>query len=339
MKDYFKASVEKLRKEFSEKRNISIFVHTNPDGDAMGAALGLRAYFKKAGHTVSVISPGVFADFFLWMPGSDTVLIFDGNREEVKEIIKNSDLLFGVDFNDFSRLNGLEHFVAKQDKTKIIIDHHPFPRAKVDFLFDCTEVSSASELVYEFMREVKLASIDKEIASCIYTGILTDTGNFSHNDSHPRTFEVIAELMSYDINKEEIRRNLFQNFTYDRLRLQGLALHDRLVYLPEHKTAYIYLSQKDLEAYNFKLGDTEGFVNMPLAIKDVNFSVLFIEKEKFVKLSLRSKGDFDVNEFARKYFDGGGHRNAAGGRSFKNMEETLRYFESLLPENIKTTRT
>lgn len=334
MKDYFKQSVEELRLVFEQKRKIVILVHTNPDGDALGAALGLRAYFLKAGHEATVVSPNCFAEFFEWMPGASEILRYESERDEAKKVIDDADLIFGVDFNDFARINGMQKYIEKQKKQKIIIDHHPYPNIKVDYLFSCTSVSSASELTYEFIIEVALTEINKEIATCLYTGIVTDTGNFSHNDSHPRTYEIVADLIRQDIEKEKIIRSVYQNFSLNRLRLQGFALYEKLRYFEEYSTAYISLTQEELERFNFKIGDTEGFVNMPLAIKNVNFSVLFIEKEKFVKLSLRSKGNFDVNAFARKYFDGGGHKNAAGGRCFKPMNETLAYFESLLSKDL-----
>ncbi len=332
MKDYFKKSAEELRQLFKEPKKICIFVHTNPDGDAMGSALALKKYFTNTNHLVSVVSPSCFADNFRWMPGADELFIFENDRSRVKELIKESDILFGVDFNDFARLNGLQRFVDKQPKTKVIIDHHPFPNIKADYVFSCTSVSSASELTYEFMIELRLSDIDKDIASCIYTGIMTDTGNFSYNDSNPRTYEIVAEILKHKIAQDEIRRCLFQNFTFKRLQLKGFTLYEKLRYLPKYHTAYISLTKDDLAKFDFKIGDTEGFVNLPLSISDVNFTVMFIENDNFVKLSLRSKGDFDVNLFARKFFDGGGHKNAAGGRSFKNMDETLRYFETLLPK-------
>ncbi|MCK5535729.1 MAG: bifunctional oligoribonuclease/PAP phosphatase NrnA [Bacteroidales bacterium] len=330
--DLFSDTIKDLQQLFSKKQKIALIIHCNPDGDAIGSALALKHYFENSGHVATVISPNDYSDSFKWMPNIEKTLIFETQKDEVLKTIDESDIIFGVDFNDWARTNKLSNVIEKLSKIKIVIDHHPSPSPNLnaDYLYSCTKVSSAAEIVYEFMLCLGISKLNTVIASCIFTGVMTDTGNFSYNDSNPRTYSIISELADYGVDKEKIRRSLFQVFTFNRMRLKGYALNQKMNFFPEFHTAYIWLTQKDLEQFNFKLGDTEGFVNLPLSIKEVYFSVLFIEKDNKIKMSLRSKGNFDVNLFARKNFDGGGHLNAAGGRSFKSMEKTLAKFEALL---------
>jgi phosphoesterase RecJ-like protein len=333
--DLFSQSIEEVSQLFQVKRKIALFIHCNPDGDALGSALALKEYFENAGHEISVITPNDFPEYYAWLPGADKIRVYENHAEEVNPIIEKADIFFGVDFNDWDRIKSIYKVLKNFKKPTIVIDHHPNPNIDADYVYSCTKVSSAAEIVYEFMLRLNLMPINKTIATCIFTGVMTDTGNFSYNDANPRTYSIISELSSFDIDKERIRRLLFQVFSYNRMRLKGYALNEKMRFFPEFHAAYIWLTMDDLARFEHKLGDTEGFVNLPLDIKEVHFSVLFVEKDNKIKMSLRSKGNFNVNEFARKHFDGGGHVNAAGGRSFLSMEATLKKFETLL-ENYKT---
>ncbi len=331
-RNLFADSKDELARLFETPKKIALVVHCNPDGDAIGSALALKHYFVKAGHLAKVIAPNAYAQSYAWMPQVEQTLVYEQQPGAAKALLDESDILFGVDFNDWERTNKLASELISFQGVKIVIDHHPNPSENLNtpYVFSCIEVSSAAEIVYEFMLEMNLAPIDEVIASCIFTGIMTDTGNFSYNDASPRTYGIISELSAYHIDKERIRRLLFQVYSFERMRLKGFALNHKMKFFPEHNTAYIWLTKEELAQYNHQLGDTEGFVNMPLDIKEVYFSVLFIENDQKIKMSLRSKGNFDVNLFARKHFDGGGHLNAAGGRSYIGMEKTLNKFEHLL---------
>lgn len=331
--------LSKYTKEISElflsSENIIIICHINPDGDSIGAQLALYQYFKSTGKNVTLLAPNNLQEFLKWMDGSDEINIFIKDRKNGRILINKADLIIMVDFNQPGRLGEAEEFVVASHAKKIIIDHHLDPVDFADIIISDPTKCSTSELVHEIITSINGGTfMNKSYAEALYVGIISDTGNFEHGTYSSRTFRIVADLLDAGIVKENIINLIYNNFSSDRLRLQGFALNQRMVVLPEFKSAYIYLSKKDLKDYNHVKGDTEGFVNMPLSIKGIYFAALLIEKDNFIKLSFRSKGQFPSNEFASLYFSGGGHLNASGGEYFDTLDNTIAYFLKLLKENI-----
>jgi phosphoesterase RecJ-like protein len=313
-------------------RKIAILTHLNPDGDTLGSALALSKLFIKAGHHPQVITPNDYPDFLRWMPGIEQVIVMNRANDRVAELVKSADVIFCIDFNELKRVKQISEVFDVASAYKVLIDHHPDPQVRVDCQLSDTSVSSTAELVYRFIFELAFQHlIDHDIASCLYTGIMTDTGCFSYNSSNRRTWETVAELLDYGIDKDKIYSLIYDNFSTHRMRLLGFSLNEKLEVFPEYKTGIISLSKQDMLRYHFEVGDSEGFVNYPLSISGIHFSALFIEKDDHVKISFRSKGKFAVNEFSRKNFNGGGHKNASGGESYTNLEEAVRHFKHLLP--------
>lgn len=327
---------KRISAELKNKNNIIIFTHRNPDGDALGAALGLYHFLKMQKKDVRVISPNAYPEFLHWLPGDEEIIQFNKQKTFAKDIISGAEIIFHLDFNALSRIGELEKLVLNnKESVKILIDHHPDPEPFADIEISETSVSSTAELVYYLIRLLDRKSLkNKDICTCLFTGIMTDTGCFSFNSSLPSTWEVVADLLRSGINKDRIFDRVYNNFSAPRMKLLGFSLDQKMTVLPEYHTAYISLSREEMKMYDFQTGDSEGFVNYPLSIKGILFSVLFLEKEKYVKLSLRSRGEFPVNDFARRYFNGGGHRNAAGGECKLSLQETLTRFEQLLPDFV-----
>jgi phosphoesterase RecJ-like protein len=328
-------STGKYRKELSESfersQNISLVCHTNPDGDAIGSMLGLYHYLKSKGKDCIMISPTPLQGFLLWMRGVQDILIYSDNPKIVKASLAETELLIMLDFNHPSRLGRAQFLMNLDINRRILIDHHPVPEVKADLVISEPKFSSTAELVYDLVTHLEGNDFVYEpFADAIYVGMMTDTGNFSFGSYDGETLRIVSTMLDNGLDKDKITDLVYDNFSADRMRLKGFALSERMVVLPEFRTAYIYLSMDDLLRFRHKVGDTEGFVNMPLSIKDIDMAVLFLEKEDHVKLSLRSKGEFSVNELSRQYFNGGGHRNAAGGRSELSLKESIKYFESIL---------
>jgi bifunctional oligoribonuclease and PAP phosphatase NrnA len=325
---------KELSKLFSEAENILIICHINPDGDSVGAQLALYHYFKSKGKEVKMMAPNHLQEFLKWMDGADLINIFIRDRKICRSLIQNANLIVMLDFNQSPRLGESEELVMASGAVKVVIDHHLDPDNFADLIISDPTKCSTSELVHEIITGMNGALFsDKSYAESVYVGIITDTGNFEHGAYTSNTFRIVADLLDTGIRKEKILKLIYNNFSSDRIRLQGFALNQRMVVMPEYQTAYIYLSKNDLKEYNHVKGDTEGFVNMPLSIKGINFSVLFLEKENFIKLSFRSRGQFPSNEFASLYFAGGGHLNASGGEYFDTLENTISYFLKVLHEN------
>lgn len=313
-----------------------IITHDNPDGDAIGSSLGLYQFFCREGHNVNVVTPNMYPEFLHWLPGNEKVIIFSEQKDYAVKLIKEAEIIFNLDFNEFNRIRKIEPYVKKVKAVKVLIDHHPVKESFADYIISDISVSSTAELIFKFIINLgKKNCIDKSIAECLFTGIMADTGCFSFNSSQEDTFRIVSELLTYGIEKDKIYRNLYDNFSEDRMKLLGYCLNKKMVVIPDYRTAYLSLTKDELKQYNFKIGDTEGFVNFPLSIKDIIFSALFIEKTNHVKISFRSKGTFKVNKFSENNFNGGGHKNAAGGESNLNLEKTINKFIDLLPEYIK----
>lgn len=323
-----------LKQELSSPKKIVIVTHRNPDGDAYGSSLGLYWFLLKSGHEVKVLSPNDCPGFLKWMPGEDQIEIFEMDPVKGKKLLGEAEMVFTLDFNAFHRLGEtMGPAMELIDPVFIMIDHHQQPDDFAKYQFVDPKMSSTSEMVYQFIERLgQIELINKDIASCLYTGILTDTGSFRFPATTSDTHRVVADLLDKGANNSDIYNKIHDVNTYSRMQLLGRAL-DNMVVLERFHTAYITLSQNELNRYNFQRGDTEGFVNYALSIKNVMFAAIFIEdkKQKIIKISFRSFGDFSVNEFSRNNFNGGGHINAAGGRSDLSLKDTVKKFVEILP--------
>ena len=319
----------------SSPKKIVITTHRGPDGDAMGSSLGLMHLLKQFRHNVQVITPNSYADFLHWMPGNEDVIVFEDNEEEAKQITENADLIFLLDFSHISRIADFADTVSNSNATKILIDHHQDPDMEIaDIIFSDTTACSTAQLLYEVIDAMDLTNhINKEIAECLYVGIMTDTGSFKYSSTTAKTHHIIAELIATGAENAKIHDLIYDNSSANRMKLLGYCLNKKLLLYPENNSAVISLTAEELEQFNFKKGDTEGVVNYALAIKGIVFAVFIAEKDGMVKLSLRSKGNFKVNEIANKYFCGGGHMNASGGISEVSVNETIKIVEKIINDN------
>jgi len=316
-------------------KQITIIPHRNPDGDALGASLGLYQVLKQMNHKVQVISPNEFPEFISWLPDAEKVLIFEKNTEVCKAFLQESDLIFTLDFNVLHRTGEqMANTLSQLSTDFVMIDHHQMPDSYAKITVSDTSFGSTCELLYHFLAHLQLQKyLNTAVATCLYTGIVTDSGSFKFVKTTGTTHRVVADLIDLGIDNPSIHNKLFDTNSYTRLQLLGRAL-EKLKILPQYHTAYTFLSQKDLFDFNFQKGDTEGIVNYGLSIKGIDLAVIFIENkdEGIIKISFRSEGNFDVNEFARNYFNGGGHINAAGGKSFETLEATISRFEQILEQ-------
>lgn len=328
-----KQEIQEIKELLQSPKKIVIVPHKNPDGDAIGSTLGLYHYLKKYKHDVVVIAPNDYPDFLKWMPDENTVLKFDSQSDVCKSIIDEANIIFTLDFNALNRTGDMEESLEKSSALKIMIDHHQQPDDYARYTYSDVLMSSTCEMVYNFIDMLgDTGLIDKNIASCLYAGIMTDTGSFRFASTTSKTHCIVAELIDSGANHASIHNAIYDTNSYERLQLLGCALTN-LKIIPESRTAYITLSQDELNRYKFKKGDTEGFVNYGLSLNNIIFAAIFIEdqQQNIIKISLRSKGDFSVNEFSRAHFDGGGHTNAAGGKSDLTLQKTVEKFISILP--------
>lgn len=329
--------ISEIKALLTTPKRIVIVPHKNPDGDAIGSSLGLYAYLKKQNHQVTIIAPNDFPDFLKWLPNEKVIIKYESQRDLANVHIKDAEIVFTLDFNSLHRIGEMEVPVQTSEAIKIMIDHHQQPDDYAKFMYSDTSMSSTCEMVYNFIEMLGDDHlIDADIATCLYAGIMTDTGSFRFPSTTGKTHHVIADLMDKGANNSEIHNLVYDTNSPERLQLLGCALKNLKV-LPNYKTAYITLSQDELNKFNFKKGDTEGFVNYGLSIENVIFAAIFIEhnQEGITKISFRSKGDFSVNEFARAHFNGGGHTNAAGGKSELNLKDTVEKFITILPSYKK----
>ena len=326
--------IKALKTLLSEKKNIVITIHRGPDGDAMGSALGLYNILLQNGHNVSIISPNDYASFLHWLPGNENVIVFTKQEKNAIEKTQNADLIFLLDFGQINRLDTYANVVANANAKKVMIDHHQEPDESIsDILFSDVTACATAQIVFEIIDSLDWKYlINKEVAECLYTGIMTDTGSFKYSSTTERTHHIIAELIGKGANNSKIHDLVYDNFSENRVKLLGYCLYQKLLLFKENNSAIISLTAEELERFNFQKGDTEGVVNYALTIEDVIFAVFIAEKEGMVKLSLRSKGDFKVNEIAKKYFNGGGHMNAAGGISDVSVEKTIEILKKIFEE-------
>ncbi|MFA6125967.1 MAG: bifunctional oligoribonuclease/PAP phosphatase NrnA [Bacteroidales bacterium] len=319
---------------FQSPCKVLILTHKNPDGDAVGSALGLHWILEQLGHRVDIVIPDDSPMFLKWLPGHKEIVVRERKSKAfMQKLFMECDLIFCCDFNTPERLGAVEPFYLAADQPTILIDHHPPREAFTKLQIVDPSKGSTSELIFLMIEKMNLTGfVSIEAATCLLAGIMTDTVGLKVSCSYPEIYETVAQLMRLGADKDRIYEEIYNMFSADRMRLLGYSLDQNMKILPEFRSAYIALTIKELNAYRHKKGDTEGFVNYPLAIAGVVFSVLFTEQTDHIKLSLRSRGSFPANEFAQKYFNGGGHRNAAGGRYFGTMKETIDRFESVLVE-------
>lgn len=325
------AAVKKL---LSVPQKIVIVPHKNPDGDAIGSSLALWHYLRNSGQQAVIVSPNDYPKFLKWMPGNEHILNFERENSQALEAIESASVVFTLDFNHLGRIGQMHSVLEQKAATFIMIDHHQAPSDYAEIMYSDVLMSSTCEMVYNFIEFLgDQNTITPEIANCLYTGIMTDTGSFKFSSTTSRTHQVVANLIEKGAENTKIHHHIYDTNSPSRLHLLGCALKN-MVILTAYRTAYITLTQEELDTYNYQKGDTEGFVNYGLTLENICFAVIFIEnrEEGIIKISFRSEGDFSVNEFARNHFNGGGHDNAAGGKSDHNMKETTAHFVSLLEQ-------
>ena len=324
--------VSEVQHCLTEYNNVVITTHLSPDGDAIGSSLGLYHYLKDTGFDVSVIVPNSFPTFLNWMSGVDSIINFEENKEKAVALINEAEVIFCLDYNTPSRIGAVESFVLQSKAKKVLVDHHPYPDDFCDVKISHPEISSTSELIFRLIcRMGDFEVITKEGAECICTGILTDTGGLAYNSNSPEIYTVINRLIKIGIDKDQIYRNVFNNYTVDRFKLQGYILSEKLKVYEDYNTVMISLSIEEQRRFNMQKGDAEGFSNMPLSISGIRFSIFFREDTDMIKISLRSIGDFPCNQFATECFNGGGHLNASGGEFRGKLEDAIAIFEKTLP--------
>ncbi|MEC9135617.1 MAG: bifunctional oligoribonuclease/PAP phosphatase NrnA [Bacteroidota bacterium] len=322
---------KKLLKAFQKvlftPKKIIIIPHKNPDGDALGSSLALNTFLNKIGHDSCVIAPNEYPEFLNWMPGQEQIKKFSQTPDESTQMIENADIIFTLDFNQLSRIDQMALVVERSIAQKIMIDHHEHPGDYASISYSDTNKGSTCEMIYELISGLDRDQIDVTIATCLYTGIMTDTGSFRFPSTTAKTHQVVSILIEKGAQPHLIHQKIYDTYSFSRLKLLGTALNNikKINGIP---VVYITLSQKELNKNKFKKGDTEGFVNYGLSLRGVSLAVIMIENEteKIIKMSFRSKGSFDVNHFAKKYFNGGGHVNAAGGVSDLTLNETVDQF-------------
>ncbi|UOQ54693.1 DHH family phosphoesterase [Hymenobacter cellulosivorans] len=329
------STISELKELLAQPRQIFITTHHKPDADALGSSLGLAGYLRKKGHQVTVVTPSDYPSFLSWMPGNDEVVVYDArqNDAQVREIIGTAEVLFCLDFSCLGRINEMGEYIRTAPGTKVLIDHHLEPEQFADLDFSNPKAAATAELVFEVIRDLgDQDMIDVGIGESLYAGIMTDTGSFRHPSTSRNVHLIIAELLNAGIDLSSVHRRIYDSHSEMRLRFLGFVLKDKLTVLREYNTAYIAITQDELRQYQSKTGDTEGLVNFALSIEGVVFAAVLIDRGQAVKISFRSVGDFSVNEFARKNFNGGGHHNAAGGISHDPLEPTVQRFLELLPQ-------
>ena len=332
--------VEAARQLIQQATRVVILTHMSPDGDAMGSSLAMRHFLEAQGKQVAVIVPNAFPDFLAWLPKANEHIIYETSREQADLLMEQAELVICTDFNEPKRIGSLGDKLLSLTCKKIMIDHHLHPASFPDLTISYPATPSTCELVFRLITRLSDdGQLSTDIATCIYTGMMTDTGNFSFNSNYPEMYKIVGELVAAGVNKDEIYNRVFNAYSADRMRLMGYCLYQKMKIFPEYHTALIYLSRKELYRFNFQSGDAEGIVNLPLQIKDIHYSC-FMREDKVnptetalangsktkIKISLRSQGDRPVNIFAKDIFDGGGHANASGGEYYGPLPEAVQKF-------------
>jgi len=319
-------------KSINKAAKIAIVTHKSPDGDAIGSSLALYHFLFSQEKETTVIVPDSFPKYLDILPSSSEILVYEGNETQVIETIKQCDLVFCLDFNNLKRIGKLNTHIAGSNAKKIMIDHHPDFIEFADITISHSEIASTSELIFRLIcRMGYFSEMTNETAECICAGMLTDTGGLAFNSNSPEIYAIFAELLRKGVDKDSLYRHLYNNYSENRMRLMGYVLAEKMKIYPEYHTAIVALDKSDLEKYDYQTGDTEGFVNMPLSIDSVYFSIFIRQDHDRVKLSFRSQGDFPANKVAAEIFGGGGHLNAAGAESLQPIDETVKRIEEALP--------
>ncbi len=329
------SNVDHVEKWFEKADKIVIVSHVSPDGDAIGSSLGLYHFLSSQDKTVHVIVPNAFPDFLRWMPGAKDIIQYNRYKEFADKLIQEADVICCLDFNVLSRIDEMEEAVRTSPARKMLVDHHLCPGDFARIIISHPDISSTAELVFRLICQLgNFSDISKEGAECIYTGMMTDTGGFTYNSNNREIYLIIGELLSKGIDKDEIYRNVYNNNSEGRLRLQGYVLYEKMQLYPQFKSALISLSREEQKRFQYAKGDTEGLVNIPLSIKDICFSAFLREdtEKDMIKISLRSVGTFPCNQVATKYFNGGGHLNASGGEFYGTLDEAIELFKRALIE-------
>lgn len=325
-----------LKEKLSLPKRIVITTHVKPDADALGSSLGLAGYLLKLGHQVCVITPTDYPEFLTWMEGNEDVLVFEDDKEKSSYLVDNADLIFCLDFSSLSRIGELGDMVSNSEAEIVLIDHHLNPETFAKYVLWSTEAAATAELIYDLIEMLgDVDKITKGIAEAMYAGLMTDTGNFKHPSTTPHVHNIVASLMELGADISKVSHLIYDQNSFDRMRLLGFALSERLQVIEGTNVAFFYLTSEDKKMFNYQTGDSEGLVNYGLSIKGVNVSAIFIEEDELVKISFRSFGDIQINELSRKYFNGGGHKNAAGGASFDGLEAAINKFKELVQKQTK----
>ena len=330
--------IEQLRDFIEQPQRVVILSHTNPDGDAIGSSLAWAEVLKRHGHDVTCILPNRFPYYLDFMPGSGDMVIYKNDAEgRASEAVRHADLIFCLDFHTMSRLDGLGDLITENQHAKrILIDHHLNPMEDFDLMISYPEASSTCYMVALLVETMfGVESISKDMAINIFVGMMTDTGNFAFSSVTPDVFRMVSVLAAKGISIPEIHNNVYNSFTEGRARLFGYVINRKMKIFHNGTVAHMSLTEEEMRRFWFQQGDSEGFVNYPLQIKKMKVSAMFTEHTDFIRVSLRSRGDIDVNIFAQRYFNGGGHKNAAGGKSFMSMEDTIKHFEESIKEYAK----
>lgn len=327
-------NLEEFKKLLASPKKIAITTHPKPDADALGSSLGLAGYLKKKNHQVQVITPTDYPKFLHWMKGNEEVIVYnEGNESRSAQIFGEADIIFCLDFPSLNRVPEFGDVIRQAKGTKVLVDHHLEPEHFADFELWDIQAAATAQLVYELIEALGDHSyLDTDIGESLYAGIMTDTASFRHPNTTKKVHLISADLIELGVATNKVQRLVYDNNTEVRLRFLGFALYEKLVVLREYKTAYFAISAEELKRFNSQTGDTEGLVNYGLSIEGIVMAAVIIDRTENIRMSFRSVGDFSVNEFARKNFDGGGHKNAAGGKSDLSLEETVKKFISLLPQ-------
>lgn len=329
-------NLAELKQLLASPKNVVVVTHFKPDADALGSSLGLAGYLKQLNHQVTVVTPSDYPAFLHWMPGHETVVAVNKNSPETRTraemLLAKADVIFCLDFSSLNRIDILEEPVRKSGAVKVMIDHHLEPENFAQFELWNVQSASTAGLIYEFIAALGGTDmINPAMANCLYAGLMTDTGGFRHNNTRYEEFQIASNLVRKGANPHDVAKNIYDTNSLERLRLTGFVLSEKLRVLPEFRTAYMTLTADELKRFGSQTGDTEGLVNYGLSIQGIRLSVFIYDRGEEIKLSLRSLGNFSVNEMARAHFEGGGHRNASGGKSNLTLEKTIEKFLSILP--------
>lgn len=324
--------ISRLREAIAVKDKIVIVSHVAPDGDAVGSSLALYHFLRRLGKEVYIILPNGFPDFLSWLPGANDIIIYEKDKQKADKIFDEAELIFALDFNTPSRVERMSKAIVNSMAPKILIDHHLYPDDFAQIIISYPEMSSTSELIFRVIcRLGHFDKISRNCAQCILVGMMTDTGGFSYNSNNTETYTIVSEIIKLGVDKDATYRKVFNNMSVGKVKLNGFSIYRKMKLFPEYHTALITLTLEELERFDYKAGDTEGIVNIPLSIDGIFFSVLMREDTDKIKMSLRSQGSFPANKVASDLFGGGGHLNAAGAESYASLKETISIFTKALP--------